>query len=126
MVTVPVAGMTGGLVGKDNTPLPLQRYQPFFNMLKQDNIPVVRLQNADGNNDITMVLFDMRQFDTGVNSRVINEAIMSSTGQPSNTPTMGLQELLAQTSPQAETPSAPPPTQEVVDAAAEAMQGVVE
>jgi len=127
MVTVPVAGMTGGMIGKDNTPLPLQKYQPFFNMLKQDNIPVVRLQNSDGNNDLTVVVFDMRQFDTGVNSRQINDAIMTSVAQSggTGTATMGLGELLAQTAPQTENSNVPPPTQEMMDTA-EAMQGVVE
>jgi hypothetical protein len=125
MVTVPVAGMTGGMIGKDNTPLPLQKYQPFFNMLKQDNIPVVRLKNSDGNNRLTLVVFDMDQFDTGVNSRQINDAIMSSVAQPSGTPTMGLAELMAQTAPKTESPNVPPPTQEMMDTA-EAMQGVVE
>ena len=130
MVTVPVAGMagmTGGMVGKDNTPLPLQKYQPFFNMLKQDNIPVVRLKNSDGNNRLTLVVFDMDQFDTGVNSRQINDAIMTSVAQPSGTATatMGLGELLAQTAPQTENSNVPPPTQEMMDTA-EAMQGVVE
>ncbi len=124
MVTVPVAGMTG-MGAQDNTPLPLQKYQPFFNMLRQDNIPVVRMQNTDGNNDITLIVFDMRQFESGVNSRVINEAIMSSVATPQATPTMGLQELLAQTAPPSQTPNVPPPTQEMMDTA-EAMQGVVE
>jgi len=130
MVTVPVAGMagmTGGMIGKDNTPLPLQKYQPFFNMLKQDNIPVVRLKNSGGNNDLTLVVFDMRQFDTGVNSRQINDAIMTSVAQSggTGTATMGLGELLAQTAPQTENSNVPPPTQEMMDTA-EAMQGVVE
>ena len=124
MVTVPVAGMAGGVIGRDNTPLPLQRYQPFFNMMKEDNIPVVRLQNVDGNNDLTVVIFDMRQFETGVNSRLINEAILNSGSTP-GAPTMGLGELLAQTAPQTETSTVPPPTQEMMDTA-EAMQGVVE
>ena len=130
MVTVPVAGMagmTGGMIGKDNTPLPLQKYQPFFNMLKQDNIPVVRLKNSDGNNRLTLVVFDMRQFDTGVNSRQINDAIMTSVAQQNGTgtATMGLGELLAQTAPQTENSNVAPPTQEMMDTA-EAMQGVVE
>ena len=93
-------------------------------MMKEDDIPVVRLQNVDGNNDLTVVIFDMRQFETGVNSRLINEAILN-TGSSSGTPTMGLGELLAQTAPSAETSTVVPPTQEMMDTA-EAMQGVVE
>ena len=122
MVTIPVTGLAGGMIGKDNTPLPLQKYQPFFNMLKQDNIPVVRLKNSDGNNDLTLVVFDMRQFDTGVNSRLINEAIMNSIPGTTAAATMGLGELLAQTS---QTPNVSPPTEEMMETA-EAMQGVVE
>lgn len=121
MVSVPV----GSMVSKDNTPLPLQKYQPFFTMMKQDDIPVVRLQNRDGYNDFVIALFDMRQFEHGVNSRVINDAIITQAlgnggaSLPSTTPSMGLGELLAQTQ------SAPPPTEEMM-ANAEAMQGVVE
>ena len=67
----------------------------------------------------------MRQFETGVNSRLINEAIMNTASAHSGTPTMGLGELLAQTAPKTETSTVPPPTQEMMDTA-EAMQGVVE
>lgn len=107
MVTVPVAG----LAGRDNTPPQLSAYQPFFEMLKKDNIPVVRLKNALGENEQTIVVFDMRQFQSGGNTRVITDANISAPpvnmDLPTPAATMGLSELLSQT--------APPPLEQVVE-----------
>jgi hypothetical protein len=107
MVTVPVAG----LAGRDNTPPLLSAYHPFFEMLKKDNIPVVRLKNALGENEQTIVIFDMRQFQTGGNARMITDARISAPpinmDLPTPSATMGLSELLSQT--------APPPLEQVLE-----------
>jgi hypothetical protein len=61
---------------KDNTPPTLAKYQPFFEMLKQDNIPITHMTNsATGVNDLVVVVFDMRQFQTGGNTRVLFDAL---------------------------------------------------
>jgi hypothetical protein len=61
---------------RDNTPLTLAKYQPFFEMLKQDNIPVTHLTNAaTGSNDLVMVVFDMRQFNGNANNRLLFDAL---------------------------------------------------
>ena len=73
MVTVPVAG----LAMRDNTPPALAPYEPFFNMVKQDNIPVVRLKNAAGQDEQVIVIFDMKQFQDGGNNRQLTDATMS-------------------------------------------------
>ena len=102
MVTVPVTG----LVAKDNTPPQLAPYAPFFNMLKQDNIPVVRIKDAMKRDKQVIVIFDMDQFQTGANTRLLTDAEMSAPPLPTETPvvnSMGLAELLSQTAP------APPP-----------------
>ena len=99
MVTVPVTG----LVTRDNTPPQLAHYEPFFEMLKKDNIPVVRLKNAMGENEQTIVVFDMRQFQGGGNARIITDANISAPPMnmdlPTPAATMGLSELLSQTAP---------------------------
>ena len=99
MVTVPVTG----LVTRDNTPPQLAHYEPFFEMLKKDNIPVVRLKNAMGENEQTIVVFDMRQFQGGGNARMITDANISAPPMnmdlPTPAATMGLSELLSQTAP---------------------------
>lgn len=99
MVTVPVTS----LAMRDNTPPQLNAYQPFFDMIKKDNIPVVRLKNALGENEQTIVIFDMRQFQGGMNGRVITDANISAPPLNMDLPipaaTMGLSELLSQTAP---------------------------
>ena len=61
---------------KDNTPPQLQNYQPFFKMLERDNVPVMHMTNAaTGANDITLIVFDMRQFQGGQNNRLLYEAL---------------------------------------------------
>jgi len=99
MVTVPVTG----LVSRDNTPPQLAHYEPFFDMLRKDNIPVVRLKNAMGENEQTIVVFDMRQFQGGGNARMITDANISAPpvnmDLPTPATTMGLTELLSQTAP---------------------------
>jgi hypothetical protein len=115
MVTVPVAG----LVPKDNTPRQLAPYEPFFNMLKQDNIPVVRMKNAIGQDEQVIVIFDMRQFQDGLNTRQLVDAQMSAPPTQIDLPgvnaagqSMGLSELLSQTAP-------PPVVEEVAAEVAE-------
>tara|TARA_R100001015_G_scaffold12318_1_gene5199 strand:- start:3500 stop:4486 length:987 start_codon:yes stop_codon:yes gene_type:complete len=99
MVTVPVAGFAM----KDNTPPSLAPYEPFFNMVKQDNIPVVRLKNAAGQDEQVIVIFDMKQFQDGGNNRQLTDAQMSAPPAqmdlPGVSPSMGLSELLSQTAP---------------------------
>jgi hypothetical protein len=61
---------------KDNTPPQLANYQPFFQMLEKDNIPVMHLTNsATGNNELTVVVFDMKQFQGGQNNRLLYDAL---------------------------------------------------
>ena len=72
-------------------------------MIKKDNIPVVHLKNALGENEQTIVIFDMRQFQGGMNGRVITDANISAPPLNMDLPipaaTMGLSELLSQTAP---------------------------
>jgi len=71
-VAVPVTSLRK----KDNTPPTLVKYQPFFEMLNQDNIPVTHMTNsATGMNDLVVVVFDMRQFQAGGNSRMLFDAL---------------------------------------------------
>lgn len=86
---------------KDDTPPLLTRYEQFFKMLKEDNIPVMHMKNrATGTNDLTMVIFDMRQFQNGTNIRVlqgITDIINSESPLPQQQ--ISLQALLNQTAP---------------------------
>ena len=95
MVTVPVAGVAM----KDNTPALLSSYEPFFNMMKQDNIPVVRIKDAMGQDKMVIPIFDMAQFQSGSNTRTVSDAQMSAPPVQADLPTMGLSELLSQTAP---------------------------
>jgi hypothetical protein len=71
-VVVPISSIKK----KDNTPPTLIKYEPFFEMLKKDNIPVTHFANpATGTNDLVMVVFDMRQFQAGNNSRLLFDAL---------------------------------------------------
>lgn len=72
---------------KDNTPPVLAKYEPFFNMLKQDNIPVTHFTNsATGMNDLVMVVFDMRQFQAGNNTRLLYDALAMHQKQQQSSP----------------------------------------
>jgi len=80
-------------------------------MLKQDNIPVVRIKDAMKRDKQVIVIFDMDQFQTGSNTRLLTDAEMSAPPLPTEsatTNTMGLAELLSQTAP-------PPVSEESVD-----------
>jgi hypothetical protein len=71
-VAVPITA----LKKKDNTPPILAKYEQFFAMLKQDNIPITTMTNsATGMNDLVMVVFDMRQFQAGNNARLLYDAL---------------------------------------------------
>jgi hypothetical protein len=71
-VAVPITA----LKKKDNTPLILAKYEQFFAMLKQDNIPITTMTNsATGMNDLVMIVFDMRQFQAGNNARLLYDAL---------------------------------------------------
>jgi len=71
-VAVPVTA----LKKKDNTPPILAKYEQFFAMLKQDNIPITHFTNsATGMNDLVMVVFDMRQFQAGNNTKLLHDAL---------------------------------------------------
>jgi len=95
MVTVPVAGFAM----RDNTPALLSTYEPFFNMMKQDNIPVVRIKDAMGQDKMVIPIFDMAQFQSGSNTRTVSDAQLSAPPIQADLPTMGLSELLSQTAP---------------------------
>ncbi len=72
VVAVPISSMRK----KDNTPPILVKYEPFFQMLKQDNIPVTHFTNsATGMNDLVMIVFDMRQFQAGNNTKLLHDAL---------------------------------------------------
>jgi hypothetical protein len=72
LVAVPV----NSIKKKDNTPPILAKYEPFFQMLKQDNIPITHMTNvATGVNDLVVVVFDMRQFHAGNNGRLLFDAL---------------------------------------------------
>ena len=76
---------------RDNTPPSLAKYQPFFEMLKQDNIPVTHLTNAaTGKNDLVMVVFDMRQFNGNMNNRLLFDALAINQMQAAQTQPMPL------------------------------------
>ena len=48
---------------KDNTPDKLVKYEEFFRMARKDGIPIMHFNNKEtGLNDLTLVVFDMRQF----------------------------------------------------------------
>jgi hypothetical protein len=71
-VVVPISSIKK----KDNTPPILTKYEPFFQMLQKDNIPVTHFANsATGTNDLVMIVFDMRQFQAGNNSRLLFDAL---------------------------------------------------
>jgi hypothetical protein len=71
-VAVPVTA----LKKKDNTPPILAKYEQFFAMLKQDNIPITHFTNsATGMNDLVMIVFDMRQFQAGNNTQLLHDAL---------------------------------------------------
>ena len=93
MVAVPMSVMRK----KDDTPLELQKYAPFFDMMKADGIPIQRLYNSEGKNDIVMPIFDLRKFN-GSPSLVGGES-MASVSVPSvqTVPTGGLDALLTAT-----------------------------
>ena len=72
IVAVPVSSIKK----QDNTPPILAKYEQFFAMLKQDNIPVTHFTNtATGMNDLVMIVFDMRQFQAGNNTRMLQDAL---------------------------------------------------
>ena len=83
VVAVPISSMRK----KDNTPPILVKYEPFFQMLKQDNIPVTHFTNsATGMNDLVMVVFDMRQFQAGNNTRLLHDALAIHQAQQQSAP----------------------------------------
>lgn len=83
LVAVPV----NSIKKKDNTPPVLAKYEPFFAMLKKDNIPVTHMSNvATGMNDLVVVVFDMRQFSAGNNSRLLFDALAMNQMQQESQP----------------------------------------
>jgi hypothetical protein len=63
----------------------------------------VRLKNAAGQDEQVIVIFDMKQFQDGGNNRQLTDATMSAPPAqmdlPGVSPSMGLSELLSQTTP---------------------------
>jgi len=83
VVAVPISSMRK----KDNTPPILVKYESFFQMLKQDNIPVTHFTNsATGMNDLVMIVFDMRQFQAGNNTRLLHDALAIHQAQQQTAP----------------------------------------
>jgi len=83
VVAVPVSSIKK----QDNTPPILAKYEQFFEMLKKDNIPVTHFTNsATGMNDLVMVVFDMRQFQAGNNSRLLFDALAMHQAQQQSAP----------------------------------------
>tara|TARA_R100000008_G_scaffold83806_1_gene69723 strand:+ start:2923 stop:3879 length:957 start_codon:yes stop_codon:yes gene_type:complete len=94
VVAVPITAVAS----KDNTPPSLQKYEPFFRMLRADKIPVQHLKNAEtGMNDITIIVFDQRQFAENRGG----EPVLMTEGQVQGGDTTpvgaGLQQLLVET-----------------------------
>jgi hypothetical protein len=83
LVAVPVSSIKK----RDNTPPILAKYEPFFDMLKKDNIPITHMSNvATGMNDLVVVVFDMRQFNAGNNTRLLFDALAINQMQQENQP----------------------------------------
>jgi hypothetical protein len=87
---------------KDDTPEKLIKYEEFFKMARKDGIPIQHFTNREtGLNDMTVVVFDMRQFQRlGDNSPILHTASnTTSVQQPiAQAPAgAGLQMLLNQT-----------------------------
>jgi hypothetical protein len=103
-VTIPVAATMG--MKQDNTPHQLQKYRDFFQMLKRDSIPVVRLKNkVTGRNSTTIVIFHEGQFINGMNIPLLEAIMAEDTPQP---PQTTLSSLLSEASPPPmELPDAP-------------------
>ena len=68
---------------KDDTPEKLIKYEEFFRMAKKDGIPIQHFTNKEtGMNDMTILIFDMRQFQRlGDNSPLLLAASNTSTMQ---------------------------------------------
>ena len=68
---------------KDNTPLFLKKYEPFFQELQKDSksqpgINLLHYKNPEtGINDVTMIIFDLRLFqqEMAMNSPVLSDAV---------------------------------------------------
>lgn len=97
-VAVPIAAVRSTKV--DNTPERLMKYEEFFKMAKRDGIPIQHFTNKEtGLNDMTVVIFDMRQFQRlGDNSAILTAASTMPSMQQAVAPAgVGLQGLLNQT-----------------------------
>ena len=92
MVAVPITAVAA----KDNTPPTLQKYEPFFRMLRADKIPVQHLKSArTGKNRLTIVIFDADQFADGMSGEPLLTGQVQ-TGEPAPVGA-GLQQMLAET-----------------------------
>ena len=85
---------------KDDTPEKLVKYEEFFRMARKDGIPIMHFNNKEsGMNDLTIVVFDMRQFQRiGDNSPILHAAVSTAIAQQmAQSPAgAGLQMLLNQ------------------------------
>lgn len=61
---------------QDNTPDKLIKYEEFFRMARKDGVPIMHFNNKEsGMNDLTIMVFDMRQFQQlGHNSPILHAA----------------------------------------------------
>jgi hypothetical protein len=93
MVAVPIAAVAK----RDNTPPMLQKYEPFFRMLRADKNPVIHMKNSNtGENDLTIITFDMRQFadgQTGDSLLHVEQQVQGAAAAPIGS---GLQQLLVE------------------------------
>ena len=80
----------------DNTPPTLQKYEPFFRMLRADKVPIVRMKDSAGENRLVMVIFDSDQFAEGSIGEPllsVEQQVQAAEGAPTGA---GLQQLLVE------------------------------
>ena len=75
----------------DNTPDKLVKYEEFFRMARKDGVPITHFKNKEtGMNDLTIMVFDMRQFQQlGHNSPILH-ATSNTTISPATQATVGI------------------------------------
>jgi len=103
---------------KDNTPDKLVKYEEFFRMARKDGIPIMHFNNKEtGLNDLTLVVFDMRQFQRmGEDSPILHAApntMVSPSPVAQAAVGAGLQTILEGAIEQEQTFLAPEPPSEV-------------
>lgn len=105
-VAVPIAAVRKS--SNDNTPHQLVKYEEFFRMLKADGIPIQHFTNKEtGMNDLTVIVFDQRQFARlGDNSPLLHAA---PSVQPAVAQVGMLQDLIQENQVEFNAPAVPKP-----------------